>query len=135
MNTTKLAKMLKYPVIGVLAEKMLMLIGVCISRKTSIGENVIFAHNAVGTVINTSAVIEDNVKIYQGVTIGRQDPTDKDPNKGAIIKRGAILCAGAKILSGNSGLVVGENTIIGANAVLLTSTGSNEIFWGCLRVS
>ena len=35
--------MLKYPVIGVLAEKMLMLIGVCISRKTSIGENVIFA--------------------------------------------------------------------------------------------
>ena len=84
--------------------------------------------------INTSAVIEDNVKIYQGVTIGRQDPTDKDPNRRAIIKGGAILCAGAKILSGNSGIEVGENTIIGANAVLLTSTGSSEI-WGGLRVS
>ena len=129
MNTTTLVRCLKKPVIGFFAERILMLMGVCINRKTKIGNNVSFPHNAVGTVINTNAVIEDNVKIYQGVTIGRKDPTNTDPNEGALIKKGVILCAGAKILSGNKQIVVGENTIIAANAVLLSSTGDNEI-WG-----
>lgn len=55
-----------------------------------------------------------------------------EPNKGAIISKGAIICAGVKILSGNEPLIVGQNTIIGANAVLLDSTGENEI-WGVFQ--
>ncbi|MFQ7842579.1 MAG: acyltransferase, partial [Thomasclavelia spiroformis] len=45
------------------------------------------------------------------------------------IKEGAILCAGAKIL-GKGQLTVGRNTIIAANAVLLSSTGDNEVWAG-----
>lgn len=38
-----------------------------------IGKNVNFTHNAVGVVIHNSTVIEDDVKIYHGVTIGRAE--------------------------------------------------------------
>ena len=37
------------------------------------GKNVKFPHNAIGTVIPDKTIIEDNVKIYQNVTIGRAD--------------------------------------------------------------
>lgn len=38
--------------------------------------------------------------------------------------------AGCKIIASKGELVVGKGTIIGANAVLLESTGENEIWAG-----
>ncbi|MEH7246456.1 hypothetical protein V7114_06610 [Neobacillus niacini] len=97
-----------------------------------IGKNVSFPHNAIGTVISGFTVLEDNVSIYQNVTLGRADVyvnSSQSKAKGILIKEGAVICAGAKVLCKEGTLVVGKNTVIAANAVLLNSTGENEI-WG-----
>lgn len=126
-----LIKMYKIPIIGKICQKINMLLGCDVSTKVILGKNVNFVHNSVGTVVHERTEIEDNVKIYQNVTIGRgniwEDPhSDFD---GFLIREGSVLCAGAKIIGSHGKLVVGKNSIIGANSVLTRSTGENEI-WG-----
>jgi serine O-acetyltransferase len=79
----------------------------------TIGKRVFIDHGT-GVVIGETSVIEDDVLIYQGVTLGgvsliqgKRHPT---------IKRGAVLGAGAKVL-GN--IVIGEFAKIGANSVVV----------------
>lgn len=51
-------------------------------------------------------------------------------NEGCIVEDNAILCAGAKILfKDNETIVIGKGSIVAANAVLMNSTGPNEV-WG-----
>lgn len=110
-----------------LLTKIIALFGLIIPEDVVIGSNVEFAHNAIGSVISHGTVIEDDVMIYQNVTLGRSNP--KGGNKVEIIvKKGAIISAGAKCLA-KERLVIGENSIIAANAVLLNSTGKYEV-WG-----
>ena len=115
--------------------KIIFLLGADIPWKTEIGNNVSFCHNALGTIISPLAKIEDNVIIYSNVTVGRSDFKSQEECE-IIIKKGAVLCTGARILAKDR-LVVGENTIIAANAVLLESTGDNEVWGGipakCLK--
>mgnify|MGYP000371466015 CR=1 FL=1 len=80
----------------------------------------VFIDHGVGIVIGETAQVEDDVLIYQQVTLGgvslekgKRHPT---------IKSGAILGAGAKIL-GN--IVVGENAKIGANSVVVKNVPDN----------
>lgn len=74
----------------------------------------VFIDHGTGVVIGQTAIIEDDVLIYQGVTLGgvslvngKRHPT---------VKRGAVIGAGAKIL-GN--ITIGENAKIGANSVVV----------------
>lgn len=111
------------------------LLGVDIPRSVVFGKNVKFPHNSIGTVIHDKTVLEDNVKIYQNVTLGRADvyKTSKDANtefEGFLIKEGACICAGAKLICKEGTLVVGKNAVVGANAVVLHSIGDNEIWSG-----
>ena len=78
-----------------------------------IGQRVFIDHGT-GVVIGETAIVEDDVLIYQGVTLGgvslnhgKRHPT---------VKRGAVIGAGAKIL-GN--IVIGEYAKIGANSVVV----------------
>ena len=78
-----------------------------------IGQRVFIDHG-IGVVIGETTIIEDDVLIYQGVTLGgvslnhgKRHPT---------VKQGAVIGAGAKIL-GN--IVIGENAKIGANSVVV----------------
>lgn len=135
ITVKNMVKMYHIPLIGGIAKKINFILGVDIPRSVVIGKNVTFPHNSIGTVIHNNTVIEDNVKIYQNVSMGRADvylPKEKaNPNfKGFHIKKGACICAGAKLICKEGTLTVGENTIIGANAVLLESTGDNEIWAG-----
>ena len=133
MEVNKLIKFRNYNIIlDKIIEKKLMNKGISIPRKVKIGNNVLFPHNSVGTVLHPNTIIEDNVVIYQNVTIGRSDiqnSFEKSKMKKILIKEGAIICAGAKVLCKEGTLTVGKNTIVAANAVLLNSTGDNEI-WG-----
>lgn len=107
--------------------------GIDIPEEVIIGKNVKFPHNSFGTVIHPNTIIEDNVKIYQNVTIGRADVEkqyDESEFESIIIKKGAILCAGCKIICKKGTLVIEENTIVGANSVLNKSTNKNEIWAG-----
>ncbi|MBD3810283.1 MAG: serine O-acetyltransferase [Sulfuricurvum sp.] len=81
----------------------------------------VFIDHGFGVVIGQTAVIEDDVLIYQGVTLGgvslvagKRHPT---------IKRGVVIGAGAKVL-GN--ITVGANSKIGANSVVVREVPENS---------
>jgi len=78
-----------------------------------IGKRVFIDHGT-GVVIGETCVIEDDVLIYQGVTLGgvsliagKRHPT---------VRAGAVIGAGAKVL-GN--IEIGEGAKIGANSVVV----------------
>ena len=77
-----------------------------------VGRNVLFSYQGLGTVIHKQAVIEDDVVISTGVTIGGKSGHSRVPP----IKRGAFIGTGAKVLGP---VVVGEFASVGANAVVL----------------
>ncbi len=74
----------------------------------------IFIDHATGVVVGATAVIDDDVSILQGVTLGGtgKEEGDRHPK----IKRGVLLSAGAKIL-GN--IEVGECSRVAAGSVVL----------------
>lgn len=74
----------------------------------------VFIDHGTGVVIGETAEIEQDVVIYQGVTLGG---TGKQTGKRhPTIKKGAMISAGAKVLGG---FTVGEYAKIGAGAVVL----------------
>lgn len=79
----------------------------------TIGRRVFIDHGN-GVVIGETAIIEDDVLIYQGVTLGGVSLTHG--KRHPTIKKGAVIGAGAKVL-GN--IVIGEYAKIGANSVVV----------------
>ena len=88
-------------------------LNVDIHPAAQIGSGVMLDH-ASGIVIGETAIIENDVSILQGVTLGGtgKGTGDRHPK----IKRGVLIGAGAKIL-GN--ITVGENAKVGAGSVVL----------------
>lgn len=84
-----------------------------------------FIDHGTGIVIGETAVIGNNVKIYQGVTIGAL--STKGGQKLSGKKRHPTICdnvtiyAGASILGGDT--VIGENSVIGGNTFITRSVG------------
>jgi serine O-acetyltransferase len=74
----------------------------------------IFLDHATGIVIGETAVVEDDVSMLHGVTLGGsgKETGDRHPK----IRRGVLLSAGAKVL-GN--IEVGEYSRVGAGSVVL----------------
>lgn len=131
LKVEKLVKLYPIPILGGVAKELNYILGVDIPRCVKIGKRVCFPHNSVGTVIHDNTIIEDDVKIYQGVTLGRSDvySTHKTEFKGFYIEQGACICAGAKIICKKGTLRIGRGAVVAANAVLLNSIGPGEI-WG-----
>jgi serine O-acetyltransferase len=130
---TWLAYARRWPVVGVLAYYKLKLLGVEIPRSVEIGPGFDLVHGGFGVVIHPKTKIGRDVKIYPGVTLGRADihlPIEQSKFAGIEIGDGAILAAGAKVLCKEGVLRVGSRTVVGANAVLLDSTGENEMWAG-----
>lgn len=99
--------------------------GIDIHPGAKIGRNFFIDHGT-GVVIGETAKIGDNVKIYQGVTLGALSfPRDEN---GAIIKgkkrhptvgNNVIIYSGATILGGET--VIGDHVIVGGNVWLTSS--------------
>jgi len=84
-------------------------------------------------VIHPKTIIGARVGIYPGVTLGRADvyrPINSSAFDGLVVQDDVILGAGSKVLCERGVLTIGRGTVLGANAVLLTSTGDNEIWAG-----
>ena len=99
--------------------------GIDIHPGATIGKNFFIDHGT-GVVIGETCTIGDNVKIYQGVTLGAKSfPVDENGNPIKGIKRhpniedNVVIYAGATILGGDT--IIGSNSIIGGNVWLTHS--------------
>ena len=87
--------------------------GVEIHPAARIGRG-LFIDHGMGVVIGETAVIGDNVTLFQGVTLGG---TGKERGKRhPTLRNNVVIGAGAKVL-GN--ITIGDGSIIGANAVVI----------------
>lgn len=96
--------------------------GIDIHPGATIGENFFIDHGT-GVVIGETTVIKNNVKIYQGVTLGALSL--KGGHKLQNIKRhptiedNVVIYSGASILGGKT--IIGKNVIIGGNSFITSS--------------
>lgn len=79
-----------------------------------------------GIVIGETSIIEENVKIYQGVTLGglSVDKSFAKKKRHPTIKKNVVIYANATILGGDT--VIGENSIIGGSVWLTSSVDANS---------
>ena len=75
----------------------------------------VFLDHAIGVVIGETAIIGNDVLIYQGVTLGGVS-LEKGVKRHPTIEDGAVIGAGAKILGD---IVIGKNCRIGSNSVVV----------------
>jgi serine O-acetyltransferase len=99
--------------------------GVDIHPAAIIGHSTFIDH-ATGVVIGETAEIGNNVRIYQGVTLGALF-VEKDlrgVKRHPTIEDGVTIYANATILGGKT--VIGKNAIIGANTWITSSVPANS---------
>lgn len=98
-----------------LQNQVSVLFGVDVHPAATIGKGIMFDH-ATGIVIGETAVIEDNVSLLQGVTLGGtgKECGDRHPK----IREGVMIGAGSKVL-GN--IEIGVGAKIGSGSVVLES--------------
>jgi serine O-acetyltransferase len=94
--------------------------GIDIHPGATIGSAFVIDHGT-GVVIGETAVIEENVKIYQGVTLGALSVQKTLANKKRhpTIGRDVVIYANATILGGST--IVGAGSIIGGNVWITES--------------
>jgi serine O-acetyltransferase len=98
-----------------------ILTGIEIHPAVKIGKNLFIDHGH-GVVIGETAIIGDNVTIYQGVTLGGRSnsKTKRHPTIGNEV----LIGVGAKIL-GN--VVIGDRAKIGAGAVVIDNVAADKV--------
>lgn len=81
----------------------------------------VFIDHAIGVVIGATAIIEEDVLIYQNVTLGgvSLDKGKRHPT----VRANAVIGSGAKVL-GN--IIIGKNSKIGANSVVVCNVPKNS---------
>ena len=94
--------------------------GIDIHPGAQIGRRFCIDHGT-GVVIGETTEIGNDVKIYQGVTLGALSVNKKDAQKKRhpTIEDGVVIYAEATILGGNT--IIGKNSIIGGNVWLTRS--------------
>lgn len=97
-----------------------MITNIDIHPGATIGRRVFIDHGF-GVVIGQTAIVENDVLIYQGVTLGGVSltPGKRHPT----IQSGVVIGAGAKVL-GN--ITIGANSKIGANSVVVRNVPENS---------
>jgi len=107
-----------------LQSRMSSIFGVDINPATRIGRGVFIDHGT-GVVIGATAVIEDDVSLLQGVTLGGtgKEKGDRHPK----IRKGVLIGAGAKVL-GN--IEVGSCSRVAAGSVVLKAVPPNTTVAG-----
>jgi serine O-acetyltransferase len=98
--------------------------GIEIHPGATIGKG-LFIDHGIGVVIGETAIIGDNVTLYQGVTLGG---TGKERGKRhPTVGNNVMISAGAKVLGS---FTIGENSKIGAGSVVLSEVPPNSTVVG-----
>jgi serine O-acetyltransferase len=121
---------LKVPIIPrIISEMAHSLTGIDIHPGATIGENFVIDHGT-GVVIGETAIIGNNVRLYQGVTLGARSFKLDDggnPIKGIarhpIVEDDVIIYSGASILGR---ITVGKGSIIGGNVWVTNDLPANS---------
>ncbi|OFI46935.1 serine O-acetyltransferase [Floricoccus penangensis] len=103
-----------------IAKKSRRKTGIEIHPAAVIGERVFIDHG-MGIVIGGTAIVEDDVTIYHGVTLGGID-LSPDSKRHPTVKKGAMLGAGSTILGD---ITIGKNSKVGANSLVLKDVPDN----------
>lgn len=100
--------------------------GIDINPGATIGENFFIDHGT-GIVIGETTIIGNQVKIYQGVTLGAHSVAKNLQNikRHPTIEDGVVIYANATILGGDT--VIGENALIGGNVWITESVAPNSV--------
>jgi serine O-acetyltransferase len=114
----------------IMAECAHNLTGIDIHPGATIGHRFFIDHGT-GVVIGETTRIGDDVKLYQGVTLGALSmPRDeagaliRETKRHPTLEDGVTIYAGATILGGNT--VIGANSVIGANTWITESVPPNR---------
>lgn len=107
--------------------------GIDINPGATIGTSFCIDHGT-GIVIGETSIIGNNVKLYQGVTIGAKS-FEKDENGNPIkggkrhpnIGNNVVIYANATILGGNT--TIGDNCVIGGNAWIVESLEEGTTYY------
>jgi serine O-acetyltransferase len=99
--------------------------GVDIHPGAGIGHRFCIDHGT-GVVIGETTVIGNDVKVYQGVTLGALsvEKSHADVKRHPTIEDGVVIYAGATILGGDT--VIGANSVVGGNVWLTRSIPANS---------
>lgn len=102
--------------------------GIDIHPAAQIGSSFAIDHGT-GIVIGETAVIGNNVKIYQGVTLGalHVEKSAASFKRHPTIEEDVVIYSGATILGGET--VVGKGSIIGGNVWLTYSVPRNSVVY------
>lgn len=94
--------------------------GIDINPGAAIGKALYIDHGT-GVVIGETAVIGNNVQIYQGVTLGalKVEKKDRAKKRHPTVEDNVVIYAGATILGGNT--VIGHDSVIGGNVWITSS--------------
>lgn len=102
--------------------------GIDIHPGAKIGKRFFIDHGT-GVVIGETTLIGNNVRIYQGVTLGALSLQNahelKNIKRHPTIKDNVIIYANASILGGET--IIGNNVIIGGNVFITSSIEDNKI--------
>ncbi len=86
-----------------------------------------FIDHATGIVIGETTIIEKQVKLYQGVTLGALSVTKdmKNAKRHPTVEKNVCIYANATILGGET--IIGKNSIIGGNTWITKSIPENSL--------
>ena len=100
--------------------------GTDIHPGASIGDS-FFIDHATGIVIGETAIIKNNVTIYQGVTLGgiQVKKSLSETKRHPTIEDNVTIYANATILGGD--IIIGANSVIGANVWITKSIAKNSL--------
>jgi serine O-acetyltransferase len=102
--------------------------GIDINPGAEIGENFFIDHGS-GIVIGETCVIGNNVKIYQGVTLGAIQVKKElaSTKRHPTVEENVIIYSNATILGGST--VIGRDSIIGGSVWLTSSVPANSLVY------
>lgn len=100
--------------------------GIDIHPGATIGKSFFIDHGT-GIVIGETAIIKENVKIYQGVTLGgiQVKKSLSETKRHPTIENNVTIYANATVLGGD--IVIGANSTIGANVWITQSVPENAL--------
>ena len=102
--------------------------GIDINPGATIGEYFFIDHGT-GVVVGETSIIGDNVKLYQGATLGALSPAGMPTNPGVRrhpkVGNNVVLYANSTLLGGAT--EIGDNVIVGGNAFLTSSVEPETI--------